>query len=274
MSTENPRSRQAGFTLVELLVVIGIIALLISILLPSLKKAREQAARVECLANLRSIGQAYEIYAVQFKQAMPIGTSDAAGMNMQWNYLIWNAGIPYGPGLLYDTRALTVPQALYCKTQWEPGALYDAPTNPWCLPPSKKTGATRMGYSQRPEYAFSGRDCIKKFDMDESASPEINPNDPTIGPKNVIGQWEVFPANQKWPKMSKMKNVAIMADMFMQPFHVYKNHKNGINVLYSNGAAKWVPLKDWEYALNKCAPFARSPSNPWQARIWKYCDRY
>jgi prepilin-type N-terminal cleavage/methylation domain-containing protein/prepilin-type processing-associated H-X9-DG protein len=63
--------RRRGFTLVELLVVIGIIALLMSILLPALNRARESAKRTQCLSNLRQIGLAFGMYTAQNKGNLP-----------------------------------------------------------------------------------------------------------------------------------------------------------------------------------------------------------
>jgi prepilin-type N-terminal cleavage/methylation domain-containing protein/prepilin-type processing-associated H-X9-DG protein len=65
--------RPRAFTLVELLVVIGIIALLIAILLPSMSRAREQSRRVTCLSNLRSLGHGLYQYAADFRDRLPNG---------------------------------------------------------------------------------------------------------------------------------------------------------------------------------------------------------
>src|SRR5690606_15902015 len=63
---------RGGFTLVELLVVIGIIALLISILLPALTRARDQAKVVACLSNVRQIGLGFVGYQQSNRDRWPL----------------------------------------------------------------------------------------------------------------------------------------------------------------------------------------------------------
>jgi len=79
------RHRQAAFTLVELLVVIGIIALLIAILMPSLSRARQQSQRIQCMSNMRQLGMATMQYTTENKGWFPRAAGGGSAFD-DWIY--------------------------------------------------------------------------------------------------------------------------------------------------------------------------------------------
>lgn len=117
----SPKGRTA-FTLVELLVVIGIIAVLVAILLPALGKARESAKRTACASNLRQIGLAMHMYANDHKLWLPTMYASPTTGNFRPVFSDTTAVRNNGLGLLLPhpwvlgsrAKYLPNPDALFC----------------------------------------------------------------------------------------------------------------------------------------------------------------
>src|SRR4051794_34866175 len=171
-----------AFTLVELLVVIGIIALLISILIPTLGKARQSAQRVACLSNLRQVALSFRMYALANHDFVPLGYRKDPTAIKQFNSMIYSGTSQRFVlfGLLYPTGAMKTPGIFYCPAENDPRSMFNSSVNPWPPGEDPKVNVS-CGYGARPDHAL--------------------PDDPATDP------------DTKLPRLSTFKNKAVFADL-------------------------------------------------------------
>lgn len=116
---QSTRSCKSAFTLVELLVVIGIIALLISVLLPALQRARAASTDAKCKSNLRSLGQAMMMYAITNNGRLPpgemcgqsysVGTINVTNLNIFWFERLMGERLLPAPTVINQPSTITCP---------------------------------------------------------------------------------------------------------------------------------------------------------------------
>jgi prepilin-type N-terminal cleavage/methylation domain-containing protein len=288
----SPFARRRGFTLVELLVVIGIIALLISILLPALTKAREASNRAACLANLHQIHQFLYLYANKYRDQVPLGclaTNKNGTAIEQNNYFLSVASSvtlgdvnpdPHGPqlnirlislGLLYADGLLknSSGRIFFCPSFTDINHQYDVPNNPWppYSPPVLNITGVRSCYSTRPSTnnttLTSGTHATDEICYPRTSIDFFGASYAKNGA--ATGVSAMF-------RLSKLKNRAIVSDINSATDRLLVAHKKGINVLYANGSARWVDraiindqLKQEDKAFGNASDYA-------QDQLWNNLD--
>lgn len=111
-----------AFTLIELLVVISVVALLIGLLLPALKKAKETARRSVCLSNVRQISNGLHVYANENEGRFPpthleVSPGGTMGLRAPRSYPGFEIDGWTGMGLLHRLEFLPDPRIFYCPSQ-------------------------------------------------------------------------------------------------------------------------------------------------------------
>jgi prepilin-type processing-associated H-X9-DG protein/prepilin-type N-terminal cleavage/methylation domain-containing protein len=150
-----------GFTLVELLVVIGIIALLISVLMPALNKARASAMQITCLSNLRQVDLAFYAYSLDNKSKVP-GSYWEGPINLDWggvNNALYQAN-PHAYTHPFQTsvlkKYLVTDRVLTCPLAARPNGFFDY-TMVIRMAGAKTNLRARMSYPLHPEQSSSPR---------------------------------------------------------------------------------------------------------------------
>jgi prepilin-type N-terminal cleavage/methylation domain-containing protein len=285
-----------GFTLVELLVVIGIIAVLVGILLPALNKAREASKRAACASNLHQLYITLQIYANANRDQVPIGVSGGNNGSIAeaTNYFIARrtpgsgAGGPdpqvgngrfVALGLLFKANILKTGDSgrvLYCPSQTSLDHEFNTPDNPW--PPINiptSVNGVCAGYSARgsTKMAPNVQPTAGKFAIDTVAWTTAGPFYP-VATDPASGQATQNPARMF--KMSKLKNLAIVADITSSHTRYLPGHKQGMNVLYANGGVKWAPEHIYQtqirYAQVNGGNMVSSAFNWVQYQLWYNLD--
>lgn len=153
-SSQQKVSQKRVFSLIELLIVIAIIAILSSMLLPALAKAREKGRSIKCAANLKQLGSGYMTYVDDFGGSLPPWMmKDVLGLS--YNAFLWSNLIgPYiGESKIYST--FLDPTNGAHSNKWKRGGLLECPSMNMKLPTNNSAFYSHYGLNK---YVVGGKD--------------------------------------------------------------------------------------------------------------------
>ena len=120
------KMRKRAYSLIELLVVIATIALLMSMLVPTLGQAHAQAKAVVCAGRLAQLGHAFHMYAAEYRgQAMPLAYTESSIVGTRPAVYWWGTN---DAGAVDHTQGFVWP---YLQSALRRGGLFECPAQPW-----------------------------------------------------------------------------------------------------------------------------------------------
>jgi prepilin-type N-terminal cleavage/methylation domain-containing protein/prepilin-type processing-associated H-X9-DG protein len=242
--------RSHAFTLVELLVVIGIIAMLISILLPVLGRARRAAYEVQCLSNLRQLTTAMIMYTNEFKgKTMPIDHNPSE----YWFHKL----APYLGDKHYadnaanaDNDNFTTASVMQCREAPEKGG-QGTVTVMWHYFAGGGYGAYGLNLWLLPKGAFEMDGLFPRQNYYHSWSPiPLASEVPFIGDSIWVGSWpdhnDFVPPSQQYGAQDHAPGY------FMGRFYIARHPGKAINCGFVDGSARKVRLSElWQQRWHK-----------------------
>jgi prepilin-type N-terminal cleavage/methylation domain-containing protein len=154
-----------GFSLVELLVVIGIIAVLVSLLMPALARARQHANSVKCQSNLHQVGAALMIYSNTYRGWLyPVGEKDPlTGLPRTLGLEPWLPKENRWPSLVFEPPVWN-PPVLLCPSDYEPAEEHSYVLNKHLADRGVRFGRSRVGQLDSTQVVVMGEKVSSQGD--------------------------------------------------------------------------------------------------------------